>query len=121
MRGGDARNVRVSGNDQRIRVQGESGADLNVRVPRRARVEVKTTSGDISATDCAGSVDLESTSGEFRVNGDPEIVDIEGISGSIHIMGRPQRAFPGHRERRDQRAARGRQRQRRNRELAASP
>jgi DUF4097 and DUF4098 domain-containing protein YvlB len=93
VRSGDSRDVRVSGDDQRIRVNGESGADLDVRVPRMARVQVKTLSGDISTTDCQGSVDLESTSGEFRVAGDPQIVDIEGISGSIHILGRPQRAF----------------------------
>src|SRR5262245_16531575 len=88
VRGGDSRDVRVSGDEQRIRVTGESGVDLDVRVPRMARIQVKTMSGDISTTDCAGSVDLESTSGEFRVAGDPQIVDIEGISGSIHILGR---------------------------------
>jgi DUF4097 and DUF4098 domain-containing protein YvlB len=92
-RSGDSRDIRLSGDEQRIRVRTDDSPDLEVRVPRRARVEVRTQSGSISVTDVDGSVDLESTSGEFRVNGNPQVIDIEGISGSIAIYGRPERAF----------------------------
>ena len=93
VRGGDSRSVRLSGDEQRIRIRTDESVDIEVRVPRKARVEVRTTSGDIVVTDVEGSVDLESTSGTFRVSGNPQLVDIEGISGSVHIMGRPERAF----------------------------
>ena len=92
-RGGDSRSFRLSGDEERIRIRTDESVDLEVRVPRRARVEVRTQSGSISVADCEGSVDLESMSGEFRVAGNPRLVDIEGVSGSVHILGRPERAF----------------------------
>jgi DUF4097 and DUF4098 domain-containing protein YvlB len=92
-RGGDSRSIRLSGEEGLIRIRTDESVDLEVRVPLKARVAVRTQSGSISVADVEGSVDLESVSGSFRVSGDPQLVDIEGISGSVNILGRPERAF----------------------------
>jgi hypothetical protein len=83
-----AQNVELSGGPDRIRVRAEDDEDLEVRVPRRARVDVRTQNGGINVSDLTGTVDLQSLSGSFRVSGEPRLIEIEGVSGSINILGR---------------------------------
>ena len=87
--GGPLRGVQLQGDRTRLRVSSAYDEDLSVRVPRGARVDVRTQNGDLAVSDLSGSVYLQSMNGDFRVNGDPRHVEIEALSGDIHILGRP--------------------------------
>jgi DUF4097 and DUF4098 domain-containing protein YvlB len=88
-RGGSLRGVQLQGDRTRVRVRSSYHEDLDIRVPRGARVDVRTQNGDLSVSGVTGSVYLESMNGDFRVEGDPRLVEIEALSGDIHILGRP--------------------------------
>jgi hypothetical protein len=56
---------------------------IEVRVPARASVWVKTASADIEALGLAGSVDLNSVSGRIRVVSGPRDINIETMGGDV--------------------------------------
>src|SRR5262245_52355841 len=85
---GTSRGVRMSGERTRLLVRSDDDEDLEIRVPRGARVDVHTQNGDVSVSGVTGSVYLESLSGDFRVAGEPHLVEIEGLSGNIAVLGR---------------------------------
>jgi hypothetical protein len=87
---GQSRSVRITGVRTRLFVRAEDDEPMEVRVPRRVRVDVHTQAGDVNVSDVSGSVYLESLSGDFRVAGEPHLVEIEGVSGDITILGRPK-------------------------------
>jgi hypothetical protein len=58
---------------------------INVRVPFRSQVWVKTTSADIRVTNVAGGVDLFSVSGTIEVSGSPREVYAETMGGDIAL------------------------------------
>lgn len=64
-------------------------ADLELMVPTRAKVWVKTATAGIEVRDFTGSLDLYVVSGEIRVTGNPTDVSAEAIDGSITITGSP--------------------------------
>lgn len=64
-------------------------ADLELMVPTRAKVWVKTATAGIEVRDFTGSLDLYVVSGEIRVTGNPTDVSAEAIDGSITITGLP--------------------------------
>ncbi len=88
VRGGSLRNVQLTGDRARLRVRNEDDEDLEIRVPRRARVDVRTQNGDLNVSDVTGSVFLESLSGDARVTGEARLVEVEAVSGDIDILGR---------------------------------
>ena len=63
------------------------GGRLDVRVPRRARVWVKSTDGDIDIQALQGEVDALSVSGTIRVTGSMRMVTAESLEGDIEITG----------------------------------
>jgi hypothetical protein len=63
------------------------GATFEVRVPRRARVWVKTVSAGIEVSDLEGEVDLTSVSGAERVSGPLRVVTAETMDGAITVEG----------------------------------
>ena len=58
---------------------------INVRVPYRSQVWVKTTSADIRVSNVAGGVDLFSVSGTIEVSGSPREVYAETMGGDIAL------------------------------------
>jgi hypothetical protein len=58
---------------------------INVRVPYRSQVWVKTMSADIRISNVAGGVDLFSVSGTIEVNGSPREVYAETMGGDIAL------------------------------------
>lgn len=60
---------------------------LEVRVPRGARVWVKSTDGSIEASDMTGELDLTSAGGSITVNGSLRVVSAETIEGDIEVTG----------------------------------
>ena len=61
------------------------GSTLEVRVPRRARVWVKSATAGISIDNAGGDLDLASVSGTIRVTGAPRVIMAESMDGAITI------------------------------------
>lgn len=64
-------------------------ANLELMVPARAKVWIKTATATIDVKDVTGSLDLYVVSGDIRVVGSPADVNAEAIDGSITISGAP--------------------------------
>jgi hypothetical protein len=64
-------------------------ARLELWVPARAKVWVKTATADIDVTGVEGGLDLYVVSGTIDVNGSPHDLNAEAIDGDIHITGSP--------------------------------
>lgn len=64
-------------------------AMLEVFVPVRAKVWVKTATAGIDVTGVSGSLDLYVVSGAITVSGNPTDMNAEAIDGSIRISGSP--------------------------------
>lgn len=64
-------------------------AILEISVPVKAKVWVKTATAGIDVSGVSGSLDLYVVSGAIKVAGDPADVNAEAIDGSIRIGGSP--------------------------------
>lgn len=64
-------------------------ADIEVMVPARAKVWVKTATAKIDVSGVTGSLDLYVVGGDISVTGNPADVNAEAIDGSITIAGSP--------------------------------
>jgi DUF4097 and DUF4098 domain-containing protein YvlB len=64
-------------------------ARLEVWVPARARLWVKTATANIDVSDVTGGLDLYVVSGTIDVTGNPRELNAEAIDGDIHIAGSP--------------------------------
>ena len=62
---------------------------LEVWVPSRVRLWVKTATAAIDVNGVEGGLDLYAVSGTIDVNGSPSEVNAEAIDGDIHIIGSP--------------------------------
>lgn len=60
-------------------------SQLVVRVPRRARVWVKSATADIEVGGLAGGADLNATSGDIRVSGTLQNLNAETMDGSVTL------------------------------------
>src|SRR5881396_3692056 len=83
---GDAR-VRKLGVEVPVEQRDAGKAQLEVRVPRRAAVWVKTATADIAVEGVDGTLDLNSVSGTIHVVGTPQDVTAETMDGSVEIAG----------------------------------
>ncbi|MEO5588146.1 MAG: hypothetical protein ABIS03_01070, partial [Gemmatimonadaceae bacterium] len=66
-----------------------AASKLEIMVPSRAKVWVKTATADIVVSGVVGSLDLYVVSGNIRVKGNPADINAEAIDGSITIDGSP--------------------------------
>ncbi len=64
-------------------------ARLEIWVPSRARLWVKTATANIDVSGVEGGLDLYVVSGTIDVTGDPRELNAEAIDGDIHIIGSP--------------------------------
>lgn len=62
---------------------------LELWVPARVRLWVKTATANIDVSDVAGGLDLYVVSGTIDVTGNPHELNAEAIDGDIHITGSP--------------------------------
>ena len=62
---------------------------LEVWVPMRARIWVKTATANIDVSGVSGGLDLYVVSGTIDVAGSPRELNAEAIDGDIHIVGSP--------------------------------
>ena len=58
---------------------------LEVRVPRRTRVWVKTAGADIEVSDVLGGLDLFAVGGRIRVSGSPQDLLAESMDGAVDV------------------------------------
>ena len=66
-----------------------SPSTLEIVVPVRAKLWIKTATADVSVSNVRGSVDVYVISGTIDVAGDPADVNAEAIDGSVLIRGSP--------------------------------
>jgi hypothetical protein len=64
-----------------------AGNRLELRVPRNARVWVKTGSADIDVSGVGGGLDLNIIGGSVRVNGKPRELLVESMDGAVTFSG----------------------------------
>ena len=83
--GGAGLKMFIEGMDDR----NPSRADIEVIVPVRAKVWIKTATASIDVRDVTGSLDLYVVGGDIKVTGNPADVNAEAIDGSITIIGSP--------------------------------
>lgn len=62
---------------------------LEIWVPLRVRLWIKTATANIDVSDVAGGLDLYVVSGTIDVTGNPHELNAEAIDGDIHITGSP--------------------------------
>lgn len=62
---------------------------LEVWVPARVRLWVKTATASIDVSDVSGGLDLYVVSGTIDVRGNPHELNAEAIDGDIHVVGSP--------------------------------
>ena len=62
---------------------------LEVWVPARVRLWIKTATASIDVSDVTGGLDLYVVSGTIDVRGDPHELNAEAIDGDIHVIGSP--------------------------------
>jgi hypothetical protein len=62
---------------------------LEVWVPARVRLWIKTATASIDVSDVTGGLDLYVVSGTIDVNGNPHELNAEAIDGDIHVIGSP--------------------------------
>ena len=62
---------------------------LEVWLPSRARLWIKTATASIDVTGVDGQLDLYVVSGTIDVNGNPRELNAEAIDGDIHVNGSP--------------------------------
>src|SRR6266576_1123611 len=72
--------------------RGGGGTELEVRVPRGARVWVKSASADIDVVGVDGTLDLNSVGGAIHVVGTPADVTAETMGGPVELAGGSGRA-----------------------------
>ena len=63
------------------------GAQLEIQVPRRARVWVKAAAARITVEGVTGELDLASVSGDIQVSGAPRVVTAESMDGTVDVQG----------------------------------
>ena len=77
---------------RKVVVTGGGGSELEVHVPRGARVWVKSASADIDVVGVDGTLDLNSTAGAIHVVGTPADVTAETMGGPVELAGGSARA-----------------------------
>ncbi len=66
-----------------------ASSDIEVYVPARGKIWVKTATASIDVRSVTGSLDLYVVGGNITVSGNPADVNAEAIDGSIRIVGSP--------------------------------
>jgi DUF4097 and DUF4098 domain-containing protein YvlB len=91
----------ASGGNVRIEVEAEGrsgwggpdGSDLNLRVPRRADLEVNAVSADVFIDGAGGdSVEVESVSGDIDVRAETDRLELVSVSGDTTFRGAARRS-----------------------------
>jgi DUF4097 and DUF4098 domain-containing protein YvlB len=88
---GEGDRVEVSVKTKGGAMQGDGSAELEIRVPKTARVEVRCVSADVSIGDLSGVARVETVSGEISINGVLKSAEVKTVSGDIAFDGAGER------------------------------
>jgi DUF4097 and DUF4098 domain-containing protein YvlB len=82
--GGVVAKLGIEGQDLGV---GGPGATLEVRVPRSARVWIKSATASVHLADLSGEVEVGSVTGSITLSGAPRVATLETIDGELTITG----------------------------------
>jgi hypothetical protein len=68
-----------------IRIGSSHELDFEVEAPRRARIDIKTVSGDIDVRDMAGEQHYKTVSGDVRLTGAAGRISAVSVSGDVRL------------------------------------
>ena len=88
---GDANELKISVEPEHG-AHGKVEAELSIKVPTRASVEIDTVSADLSVQRLAGSADLQAVSGKITVADRPSSLEVESVSGGVTVAFAPDRS-----------------------------
>lgn len=80
-----------------IRVQMKSGnhkgggAELEIRVPRNARLELESVSGNIKVIGATGTAEIETVSGDLSISGELKTIELQTVSGDVVVEAASER------------------------------
>lgn len=74
------------------RSNGDSDAQLQVRVPRASELEISTVSADINARDITGEQRLKSVSGNVKTDIAGHDIEVKTVSGDLWLRGKSEDA-----------------------------
>lgn len=63
------------------------GTELEVKVPRNARVWVKSGSASVEVTGLAGEIEVSTVTAAIRIEGAPRVASLESIDGDLTMIG----------------------------------
>jgi len=64
----------------------EPGSNLELFVPRKAQLWIKSSSAEIAVTGFEGNLDAYSVSGSIRVEGDAQTIALESMAGPLDVQ-----------------------------------
>lgn len=82
--GGRVAKLGIDGQDLSL---GGPGSILEVRVPRGARVWIKSAAASVTLSNLSGEVEVNSVTGSITLDGAPRVATIETIDGDLTITG----------------------------------
>ncbi|MHB1329022.1 MAG: DUF4097 family beta strand repeat-containing protein [Gemmatimonadales bacterium] len=82
--GGDGRMIKLGVEDPQGR---QPKASLEVRIPRRARLWVKSGSADVAVSGVSGELEVMSVTGAVELEGTPRVATLESIEGNVTVTG----------------------------------
>jgi DUF4097 and DUF4098 domain-containing protein YvlB len=94
--GDDVEDVSVAGSEHHLRIEVELreakhlddvDADLEIRVPRGATVEIESVGADVTIEGISGAVRVESVHGDTQVAAGPAEINVTNVSGPIVVHG----------------------------------
>jgi putative adhesin len=62
-------------------------SSLEIRVPRKSRLQIESFSGSIAVTDVSGTVSAETVNGSITIGGQAKEISAESVNGSVQIAG----------------------------------
>lgn len=63
----------------------EYRSQIEIRVPRKSKLDIETHNASVTITGIQGAVELETVNGAVSVQGEPPAVEIESVTGSVDV------------------------------------
>lgn len=81
--------VTPGGRGGKMGVEGDGRAEIDVMLPRRATLWVKTAGATVEVVGIEGIVDAFSVTGDIRLEGSPRSLHAESMGGAVELAGEP--------------------------------
>lgn len=81
--------VTPDGRGGKMGVEGDGRAEIEILLPRRATLWVKTAGAAVEVSGVEGGVDVFSVTGDIRLEGSPRSLHAESMGGAVALAGEP--------------------------------